>query len=430
MAPTNDKPSDLERRVSTRTSVRISLGSLDEDYELAAAGLVADGFRPTYTTNRTEPSTPSLASASSTVVGEDSPGSSSRAAQRPSTPKFQLVLNSSSRQESTGLTRQATNSTESTVYHPSDSPYQGPSAPSHPYQMYPQNVRLARTMSTTTTTTTTASVSSYSGPRGPSHPYNLYTQTDGIESSATRAPPIPLGFHGLPDQYQRRIGPEGEDVDDIIGPDGHTEQLPPYTRYPDEAYLRKAAAVEGVPDVVRGVATPLPAIDTAPASAALTIPGAGGIGLATRNPEFESTEDLGSPRSRHSTRSFASDDSVRGLNTDTGEISEKGKPLKKWQVWMSRKACRVVPYWALCLTGIVLLVMAIILGVVIGVVLDKDKKPPRKKPNWYESLSLVHPGTTLGLLTPAGNPHLMSRPSLRRRRISNPSLRGLSACRS
>lgn len=41
---------------------------------------------------------------------------------------------------------------------------------------------------------------------------------------------IPVGFPGLSHGYERRLGPEGEEQD-IIGPDGHTEQLPPYTRF-------------------------------------------------------------------------------------------------------------------------------------------------------------------------------------------------------
>ncbi|SPQ27040.1 c2fbb224-f5f0-483a-b1bc-e245fbda6f6d [Thermothielavioides terrestris] len=377
MAPPSDKTSDLERRVSARTSARISLDAVDEDHDLALGGLVSDGFRPRGM------STPSLTSGSSTLVPDDSPASSSRTDRPTTTPKIQMALRSSSPHDGpTKLARRATNSTESTqstIYYPRDGPYQGPSAPSHPYQMYPQNVRPARTMSTVTSSTVPPSESSYNGPRGPSHPYALYPQADSagveLDADAVRPDAIPLGFHGLPDQYRRRAGPDGDDIGDIIGPDGHTEQLPPYTRYPDEAYARKAAAMDGTIDPAPGGASIVPPIQTAPASAVLTIPGAGGIGLATRNPEFESTDDLGSPRSRHSTRSFASDDSQRRINMDEG-VSEKGSPPKKWQLWMRRKLCGVVPYWALCLTGVVLVIMAIVLGAAIGVFLGRQKKPP------------------------------------------------------
>ena len=56
------------------------------------------------------------------------------------------------------------------------------------------------------------------------------TETDPLQSSSDITS---VGFPGLNQQYARRLGPEGEEADDIIGPDGHTEQLPPYTRYPD-----------------------------------------------------------------------------------------------------------------------------------------------------------------------------------------------------
>jgi hypothetical protein len=194
---------------------------------------------------------------------------------------------------------------------------------------------------------------------------------------------IPLGFRGLPDQYQRRVGPDGEEIADMIGPDGHTEQLPPYTRYPDEAYVRKATAADGPPDIVHGAAAVVPPILTVPTSTVHDIPGAGGLGLATRNPEFESTDDLSSPRSRHSARSFTSDDSHRRIRPGDEDMAEKREQPKKWQAWMRRKLCGTIPYWAICLAGLVLLVMAVVLGAVIGsMAANKQKRPPRKDGAW------------------------------------------------
>lgn len=43
---------------------------------------------------------------------------------------------------------------------------------------------------------------------------------------------IPVGFPGHGQEIHRQIGPDGEELD-IIGIDGHTEQLPPYSRYPE-----------------------------------------------------------------------------------------------------------------------------------------------------------------------------------------------------
>jgi len=171
----------------------------------------------------------------------------------------------------------------------------------------------------------------------------------------------------------------------MIGPLGHIEQLPPYSKYPTEAYVRKAAAVEGSRDVVHGAAV-VPPILTTPASAIPPMDGAGGIGLATRNPEFESTEDLDSPRSRHSTRSFTSDDSHAGIRLDDEGASEKKQPPKKWQTWMRRKVCGIVPYWAMCLTAVILTVMLVVLGAVVGTFVgnnnNQKRPPPWKEGDW------------------------------------------------
>ncbi|KAL2133785.1 hypothetical protein VTI74DRAFT_1682 [Chaetomium olivicolor] len=403
MSPISGKGSEPEGRLSTSASARLSVPPADGDYDYLAASLVTDGFRPTHSgpttppqppqdDGRRRPSTPSLTSASSTLLTDDTPASSVRKGRPPSmsknhNPHYSLSL----RHDLPPLARQPTDSTGSIASFPADGAYQGPSAPSHPYQLYPQNVRIARTLSVGTSSTLPVSESSYGGPRGPSHPYSLYPQTDGIESDAVQAAAIPLGFHGLPDQYRRRIGPDGDDVADIIGPDGHTEQLPPYTRYPEQAYVQKVAAVDGTPDVQGGatIITPVPAarLSTIP-----PISGAGGIGLATRNPEFESTDDLDSPRSRHSTHSFSSDDSRRRIQLDGEGMTEKDKPPKKWQLWMRRKMCGVIPFWAIVLTIIVLVAMGAIAGAVAGTLKD-GRKNPRKEGAWepFDALPIPTP---------------------------------------
>ncbi|KAL2015930.1 hypothetical protein VTK56DRAFT_4520 [Thermocarpiscus australiensis] len=383
MDPTENNAGDLERRAWTRTSVRVSTNDVDEeDNDLASTALIADGFRPAQSGSRPGTSTsnpPSLTSASTAASADESPASPPTTGRPSSVSKAHMPEHSSSsRQESPGLSRHASTSTESTTHVRAESPYQGPSVPSHPYQMYPQNVRPPRTMSMTTSSTAPMSEPSYAGPTGPSHPYGLYLQNGGIEPSNLPTTAIPLGFAefaGLPDQYQRRLGPDGEDVADIIGPDGHTEQLPPYTRYPEEVYFRKARDIEGSHEVAQGGATIIPVALAAPPSVFPSIPGAGGIGLATRDPEFESADDLGTPQSRRSLQSFTSDDSRQGIRAVDEGMSEKRKPPKKWQLWMRRKLWGVIPYWAICLTAVVMLLMGTVLGSVIGSVLAKQKKP-------------------------------------------------------
>lgn len=258
-------------------------------------------------------------------------------------------------------TRSSSVSTDMPYIRP-ESPYRGPSGPSHPYQMYPQESRLARTASIATTSTVPVPDRPYDGPGGPTHPYGMYPQNTVPESEAadesSPLAPVPVGFPGLNNNYQRRLGPEGEEIADIIGPDGHTEQLPPYTQYPDEAFARKTRPTVAIP-----------------------VAGAGGMGLATRNPEFASREDLNSP-SRQSTRTMNSAVSEHQVNMAAIQMSEKPE-LKKWQRTARKKICGIVPLWVMVLVALVFIMFGIILGTVLAVLKPKhpnNKHPPGKNP--------------------------------------------------
>lgn len=198
--------------------------------------------------------------------------------------------------------------------------------------------------------------------------------------------PIPsnVGFPGSTDRYQRRIGPDGEEAADLIGPDGHTEQLPPYSRYPDEAYHRKALGVQ-VPTPQSPQAT-----SSQSATTAAAIPGAGGIGMATRNPEFSSTEDLGgddvaSPFARQSVRSFASEQSHHEINTAAAAIvNEKASP-RDWRDTVRKRVWGIVPCWAVGLAVLILVLMGVVVGTVIGTLLA----PKIAQEDQYVFLSLM-----------------------------------------
>ena len=66
------------------------------------------------------------------------------------------------------------------------------------------------------------------------YPQNVFADPEDSDASPVDES-IPVGFpgHSNNDRFHRRLGPEGEEQD-IIGPDGHTEQLPPYSRFPDD----------------------------------------------------------------------------------------------------------------------------------------------------------------------------------------------------
>ncbi|KAJ5924810.1 hypothetical protein N7466_008997 [Penicillium verhagenii] len=119
------------------------------------------------------------------------------------------------------------------------SPYTGATGPSHPYSMYPQ-VGVSRSASIGSTSTIRPIDRPLGENSGPQHPYGMYSQNvveEGIDDE------IPVGFPGLNSQYQPPPSRRIDDVGDIIGPDGHTEPLPPYSRYPTGA-VPKPAGVE------------------------------------------------------------------------------------------------------------------------------------------------------------------------------------------
>ena len=341
--------------------MRLSMQHTDEDdYNLEAMG-ISDGFRPAAadvgTSQNAVPSQVSQRNGRRTPPPRPSSitkprGFDSFALRHDGAmgPSLQRVSTAASKAVPT---RSSSVSTD-VPYMRAESPYRGPAGPSHPYQMYPQESRLARTASVATTSTVQVPDRPYNGPGGPTHPYGMYPQNTVPEGEVATAPivTISVGFPGLQNDYQRRLGPDGEEIADIIGPDGHTEQLPPYTQYPDEAFARK---------VRPNVQVPVP------------VAGAGGIGLATRNPEFSSQEDLHSP-SRQSTRSIMSDQSGHRVNIAALEASEKPE-LKRWQKFARRKVCGIIPIWAIGLAAAVLVLFGMILGVVLAAL--KPKHPTK-----------------------------------------------------
>ncbi|KAB8338705.1 hypothetical protein FH972_021650 [Carpinus fangiana] len=128
----------------------------------------------------------------------------------------------------------------------SQSPLSAANGPSHPYTMYPQSLGVSRSASVVTAST----VRSPAPGRGPTHPYTLYPQ-NVAEDSSEEPSSILVGFPGHNSDFRQRMGPEGE-IQDIIGPDGHSEQLPPYTRYPEESAAKVAAAQPLLPSIGEG----------------------------------------------------------------------------------------------------------------------------------------------------------------------------------
>jgi hypothetical protein len=374
MAGPERRSSGIGRNVSLRTSIP-SASNLDENelgdvYGLEAMG-IADGFRPSNGSSNHNRMSSRTSHQEQTRRRSTPPPRPSSTTKPRNLDNFSLrhdgamgaatvaAHHTASSSSSSTITRSSSVSTDAPIMIP-EGPYQGPARPSHPYQMYPQNTRPTRTASVATTSTFAAPLErGYTGPSGPTHPYGLYPQNTVPETEGVEPLPnsnIPVGFPGRVAAYQRRLGPDGEEAADIIGPDGHTEQLPPYSKYPDEAFARKVNPTGLLPA------------------------GAGGIGLATRNPEFASREDLTSPVSRHS--AAISEGSSQMPTTPVTAVSEK-PPEKGWKAIARRKACGIVPYWALVLAGLVILICVVVVGAVMGVIASK-RKPLAD--HWYGTM--------------------------------------------
>ncbi|KAG6260602.1 hypothetical protein E4U48_008245 [Claviceps purpurea] len=392
-----ESDSGAERTTSTtRDSIRRS----EDDYDLAV-NAVSDGFRPSASTGPNAPSTssplplqpdsdrisnPPPPSSQPTTSASATPSKDADNLNRPSStskshprPHDSLTL----RNDGLTSTRNEQSPSSSSATH-SDPQFPGPIQPSHPYQLYPQ-----RTYSNATSSTEPLS-SAYGGPRGPAHPYALYTQSTATPEDPSQQS-IPVGFNGLGNGYRRQLGPDGEEAGDLIGPLGHMEELPPYTRYPDEACVAKPAtepaAATSIPPQTN---TTEPVASAAPPSPALPIPGAGGIGLATRNPEFSSTEDdlHNTPQRTGSIRSVPSVESYHQVNGAARQYAEK--PAQgKWQRRAKKKLWGVVPYWAICLLWSGIVIMGIIMGTVIGTIVTRQHgaPPPRDKSSGQKSVS-------------------------------------------
>lgn len=100
-----------------------------------------------------------------------------------------------------------------------------------------------------------------------------------------------------------------------------------------------------------------------------------GAGRATRNPEFSSTEEDLQP-----SQSRPSSNSRHDINTAAQSSAEKAR-MNKWQRRGKKKLWGIVPYWAICLLLIGVVLMGVILGAVIGTVLSHHKSRPSGGPS-------------------------------------------------
>lgn len=234
------------------------------------------------------------------------------------------------------------------------SPYTGATGPSHPYGMYPQ-VGVSRSPSVGSTSTIRPMERPIEETTGPQHPYAMYSQNvveEGIDDNI-----IPVGFPGHNPSYQPPAGRQDNDVGDIIGPDGHTEPLPPYSRYPTGV----------VPKPPGAEAETMADLNTSPEEHRLN----------NESPRAE-------PVSETSSRALVPENSAPENNERSGEERPAGTTgIMAFEEKLKRKgkqtACCGLPVWTLVLIATVMLIGGCIGGVIGGVLGTKKAAESSKE---------------------------------------------------
>ena len=230
--------------------------------------------------------------------------------------------------------------------------------PSHPYNMYTQSA-LARTASMATESTVRAPARRTSMEAGPQHPYSMYPQGLGEDLDDEPVPnaAVPLGFTGVSTSFQRRLGPDGEEQD-IIGADGHAEQLPPYTRYPEDGPEKLPLLT--VPAPPTALHSRAPVAGTDPTMALMHDPI-----LPPPTPQPQSMSDDSTLRNTRS-RSPGNAESNNDSSSSDSLLSKKTWGEKSWKEKRKTRVCGVPFWWIILATGVVLFITIVISGVIGG----------------------------------------------------------------
>ncbi|THY84239.1 hypothetical protein D6C93_08600 [Aureobasidium pullulans] len=282
------------------------------------------------------------------------------------------IQSTSTAQYAPGIAHRLSTASSARTFARTASPLHGTSGPSHPYSMYPQDTNLARTPSISTTTSTIrAAQTSNVSHQGPTHPYSMYPQNVSAhdeEADTSVAPPshaqtvIPVGFPGRNQAFVRTRGPEDEEQD-IIGVDGHSEQLPPYSEYPED----------GVPKPI-----------VAPAQAA-TPPSTTQIHL----PLMQQQRQPQSMSDQADAHGFAEMQQLNSIDSNDTPSEAKSWSEKSWKEKRKTRFCGI-PFWWILLSLCVLAFIAIVLGAAIGGIFASARKEAEKANN--------HRGPTTTLL--------------------------------
>ncbi|KAJ5793538.1 hypothetical protein N7457_000137 [Penicillium paradoxum] len=229
------------------------------------------------------------------------------------------------------------------------SPYTGATGPSHPYAMYPQ-VGVSRTPSVGSTSTIRPVERPIEDSTGPQHPYAMYSQNvveEGMDDDI-----IPVGFPGHNPPYQPPAGRQADDVGDIIGPDGHTEPLPPYSRYP-AGVVPKPPTPETMADLNPPPEEPRPTVPPEEQRLNTESPRAVPVSETSSRPLVPEYSGDGDNHENEEQRAVP----ATGIMAFEEKLKRKGK----------KTACCGLPVWTLVLIATVMLIGGCIGGVIGGV---------------------------------------------------------------
>ena len=255
------------------------------------------------------------------------------------------------------LPHRSISSASSSRFAGSNSPRFGAAGMSHPYGVYSQGT-VTRTASTATSST--ARRQRGSGSRaGPQHPYAMYAQgvddDDALENDhAAVESHDPIGFVRLGQTYERRRGPDGEEQD-ILGAYGHTEQLPPYSRYPEDGPEKAPLIVPEPPNALHSRA---PVLGTDPGMELMH---------AQLQPSPQSMTDESELQRQPSRSSRMSGSLLASARTDS-ILAEKRWGEKTWKEKKKTRVCGVPFYWFVLASAVILFIGAVMGGVFGGFV--------------------------------------------------------------
>ncbi|KAK2778989.1 hypothetical protein FQN52_002658 [Onygenales sp. PD_12] len=218
------------------------------------------------------------------------------------------------------------------------SPYTGQTGPSHPYAMYPQGIGLGRSPSDSSTSTVRPVERHHIDPMPPQHPYAMYPQNTVPEEEDVdlqQHSPIPVGFPGRDQAFLTQPRQTPDEVGDIVGLDGHAEQLPPYSRYPD-GLPQKYGAHEITPTPSQELPAGAPISPDSGVSSRTLLDENGPVPSVVAPEQPRGDDPSGSTKER---------------------LSEKGK----------KRVCCGLQIWTIILIAIVVLIGTVIGGVIGGV---------------------------------------------------------------